>query len=59
MEVEPATECLCVTSREGAAEDEDAWVGCWVDGADVGGDGWGVNGRRMGHYIGKSVESWL
>jgi hypothetical protein len=35
MEIEPATECLCATSREGAAEDEDAWVRRWVDGADV------------------------
>jgi hypothetical protein len=59
MEVEPATECLCATSRKGAAEDEDTWVGCWVDGADVGGNGRVVDGRRLSNYIGDSVEGWL
>jgi hypothetical protein len=35
VEVGPATEGLYTASWEGAAEDENAGVGCWLDGADI------------------------
>jgi hypothetical protein len=46
MEVGPAAKGFGATSGKGAAEDEDARIRCWLDGADVR-CRWGVRDRRQ------------